>query len=85
MSDLLQYWVDIDFGSDHCIVKCDGNPSFYTDYSDRYFDGPFPTLAGAKGEIRSASRIAREAISDKLNYWMDQGVADIMRVERGNP
>ena len=77
MSDLQEYWVDIDFSMDHCIVRCDGNPSFYSEYDDRYFSGPYPTLMEAKAHIRLVSRINREAISDKLNYWMERTVADI--------
>lgn len=84
MSDLLSYWVDIDFSTDHAIMRCDGNPSFYSEYDDRYFSGPYPTLAEAKAEIRLASRLNREAISDRLNYWMERTVSDIPVLENGD-
>ncbi len=80
MSDL-PYWVDIDFSTDHQIVQGDGNPSFHSGYLDGYFSGPYPTLADAKQHIRFVTRLHREAISDKLNYWMERTVSDIALVK----
>ena len=77
MSDLTPYWVSIDFSTDHQIVRCGGNPSFHSHYLDCYFSGPYPTLTEAKQVIRLATRLNREAISDKMNYWVERAVADI--------
>ncbi len=77
MSERLPYWVDMDFSSDHSIVRSARNPAFSPEYDDRYYVGPYPTLTEAKDHIRLVSRVNREAISDKLNYWMERTVADI--------
>ena len=74
MGDRLPYWVAIDFGTDHDIVRC----ASYPPGSDRYYyTGPFRTFAKAKEHIRTASWMEREGISSKLNYWMGRTVADI--------
>ena len=81
MSDRMLYWIDLDFGRDHIIVKSDRNPSFSSEYDDRYFSGPYPTLTEAKERIRSATRVQRVALSDKLSYWMERTVSDIPIVD----
>ena len=76
-SEVLPYWVAIDFGTDHTIVRSAHNPNLSLDYDDQYFVGPYPTLGEAKERIRAVTKYHRTEMSDKLNYWMELTVGDI--------